>query len=97
MSMLTLLTAVTTDPKRVVTALLGADSGNSTQRLAACESLPLPPAFLQYLNTSFLGQRQHVEAGPVNFTYYKFGPLNLQAKGTLCSKPRCKKIINLLS
>ena len=69
------------DPQRVITLLLGADAGNSTQRLAACDSLSLPPAFLQCLDTGFLGQRQHVEAGPVNFTYYQFGPFNLQAKG----------------
>ena len=56
-------------------------AGNSTGRLAQCDSLPLPDSFKQYLNTSFLGPRRFVEAGPVNYTYFQFGPLNPAATG----------------
>ena len=82
--------------EQVVALLLGADANSSTQRLAACGSLPLPPAFVQYLNTSFLGQRQFVQAGDVNFTYYQFGPLNVQAKGIPCSKTLHTPVVAIL-
>lgn len=36
---------------------------------------------MQYLNTSFLGARQFVEAGPVNYTFFQFGPINPAATG----------------
>ena len=36
----------------------------------------------QYLNTTFLGPRLFIEAGPVNYTYFQFGPLNAAATGT---------------
>ncbi len=56
-------------------------AGNSTERLDNCENLALPASFTQYLNTSFLGERQFIEAGPVNYSFYQFGPLNTQAAG----------------
>lgn len=57
------------------------DAGNSTQRLGDCASYAIPPSFAQYLNTSFLGERKSIEVGPVNYSYYQFGPLYAGATG----------------
>lgn len=57
------------------------EAGNSTQRLADCASFAIPPSFAQYLNTSFLGERQSIEVGPVNYSYFQFGPLYAGSTG----------------
>lgn len=58
-------------------------AGNSIQRLDSCTTYAIPPSFAQYLNTSFLGDRQFIDVGPVNYTYYQFGPLEAGATGVL--------------
>lgn len=55
---------------------LAQSPGNSTERLATCSNTTLPQSFTQYLNTSFLGERQFIQVGPVNYTFFQFGPLN---------------------
>ena len=62
-------------------------AGNSTARLASCKNATVPQAFTQYLNTSFLGDRQFTQAGSVNYTFFQFGPLSSNATGTSNSAP----------
>ncbi len=38
--------------------------------------------FTQYLNISFLGERQFIQVGPVNYTFFQFGPLGSRVTGT---------------
>ena len=54
---------------------------NATQRFDACQSTPLPAASQQYLDTSFLGQRQSLEVESVNYTFFRFGPLQAGLSG----------------
>ncbi len=68
-------------------------AGKSTQRLGDCASYAIPPSFAQYLNTSFLGERQSIEVGPVNYSYYQFGPLNAGATGIYSHVSRCEQRI----
>ena len=58
-------------------------AGNLTERLALCPSLPFSDEYTQYLVTSFLGPRQYIDVGPVNYTFFQFGPLQQQATGKL--------------
>lgn len=60
---------------------LSGRAGNSTERLASCSNTTLPQSFTQYLNTSFLGERQFIQVGPVNYTFFQFGPLNSTVLG----------------
>ena len=61
---------------------LSLHAGNSTERLASCSNTTLPQSFTQYLNTSFLGERQFMQVGPVNYTFFQFGPLGSTIVGT---------------
>ena len=61
---------------------LSGHAGNSTERLASCSNTTLPQSFTQYLNTSFLGERQFTQVGPVNYTFFQFGPLGSTVTGT---------------
>ena len=61
---------------------LSGHAGDSTERLASCNNTTLPQSFTQYLNTSFLGERQFIQVGPVNYTFFQFGPLGATATGT---------------
>ena len=71
-------------PIKVTSMLRGtwlAGLQNATQRFDACQSTPLPAASQQYLDTSFLGQRQSLEVESVNYTFFRFGPLQAGLSG----------------
>lgn len=66
-------------------------SGNGTERLEACNAHPPPTS---YLSTDFLGERNFIAAGNVNYSYLRFGPLSsTSARGGLAGS---KQIWQLL-
>ena len=59
-------------------------AGTDSQRLSSCGSYTLPAEYAPFLNTSFLGQRQSLQVGPTDYSYFEFGPLQpLGAAGLL--------------
>ncbi len=45
-------------------------------RKQACDDVDLPQKYEEYLDTSFLGLEESISVGPVQYSYFRFGPLS---------------------
>ena len=62
-------------------------AGNFSELVEGCDAKPLPEGYQPYLDTTFLGGLQHAVVETVNYSYYRFGPFNAAAQGTLTLEP----------